>query len=338
MWSSRVVRHSSVTVRCWATSRSQTAQRWCRVERQGPPGILATGDLEFQFASFYAPQLAGSVAGVDYDQVSVTGTVSLSGGILLEGNDGVFPGANYRIIDNDGSDPVVGTFVGLPEGAVFEEGGTTFQITYEGGTGNDVVLTALGNELVVSNTNDTGEGTLRAAILAANAISGPNTIVFDITMNEGAGPHVIRPVTPLPEITDGVTIDGYSENGATQNTLAIGSNANLQVVLDGSLLTGEDGLRFTAGQGNPSSVEGLVIHGFRDGIVVDDVADGIGIFGNYIGTDLTGMSAVGNTERGVWITEASDGVDVGSANFGDRNVISGNASHGILVDASSTSV
>ena len=47
----------------------------------------------------------------------------------------------YVIINNDGSDPVVGTFAGLAQGASFLIGGTPFQISYTGGSGNDVVLT-----------------------------------------------------------------------------------------------------------------------------------------------------------------------------------------------------
>src|ERR1051326_3225033 len=48
----------------------------------------------------------------------------------------------FPIIDNDGTDPVVGTFAGLPEGATFKAGSYTYWITYKGGDGNDVVLTA----------------------------------------------------------------------------------------------------------------------------------------------------------------------------------------------------
>src|SRR5262249_20617694 len=41
------------------------------------------------------------------------------------------------------SDRVAGTFAGLPEGATFVAGGQTFQISYTGGDGNDVALTAI---------------------------------------------------------------------------------------------------------------------------------------------------------------------------------------------------
>ena len=52
-------------------------------------------------------------------------------------------GGSYSIIDNDGADAVVGTYAGLPEGAQFTMFANTFQITYVGSSGNDVVLTVI---------------------------------------------------------------------------------------------------------------------------------------------------------------------------------------------------
>ena len=49
----------------------------------------------------------------------------------------------FLLIDNDGTDPVVGTFAGLPEGATFTVAGVPLQISYVAGTGNDVVVTTL---------------------------------------------------------------------------------------------------------------------------------------------------------------------------------------------------
>src|SRR4051794_24109240 len=66
----------------------------------------------------------------------------------------------------------------------------------------------------VVNTATSGVRTLRAAIMEANAHAGPDTIRFNIP---GAGPHTIRPTSPLPEIVTGMTIDGYSEPGAKAN-------------------------------------------------------------------------------------------------------------------------
>ena len=66
-------------------------------------------------------------------------------------------------------------------------------------------VTAGAPTLVVTNTNDSGAGSLRQAILNANASTGTvDTIAFNIS---GSGPHTIVPLSALPTITDPVTID-----------------------------------------------------------------------------------------------------------------------------------
>lgn len=88
--------------------------------------------------------LAPGTSGTDYDQIQVTGPVSLGGTTLVVTSAGALPiGGQYSIIDNDGADAVVGTYTGLPEGAQFTMFANTFQITYVGSSGNDVVLTVV---------------------------------------------------------------------------------------------------------------------------------------------------------------------------------------------------
>src|SRR3954451_20222126 len=63
----------------------------------------------------------------------------------------------------------------------------------------------------VTSTDDAGPGSLRQAILDANAKApGPHAIDFEIP---GAGVHTITPATPLPSITRSVLIDGFSQEG-----------------------------------------------------------------------------------------------------------------------------
>jgi hypothetical protein len=60
--------------------------------------------------------------------------------------------------------------------------------------------------------------------------------------------HTIQPPAPLPIINNSLTLDGYSQSGATRNTSADADNANLKIVLDGSFLpSGSDGLNISAG-------------------------------------------------------------------------------------------
>src|ERR1039458_7256017 len=77
---------------------------------------------------------------------------------------------------------------------------------------------------VVANTNDSGDGSLRNAILLVDTVgSGIDTIDFNIP---GAGVHTIAPLMQLPTITNPVTIDGYSQPGSAANTNGPGLGDN----------------------------------------------------------------------------------------------------------------
>jgi hypothetical protein len=75
--------------------------------------------------------------------LAVTGGVEVGGLLNLSSLPGVQGlGKQYTLIDNDGTDQVVGAFLNAPEGALVNARGTLFRITYHGGDGNDVVATA----------------------------------------------------------------------------------------------------------------------------------------------------------------------------------------------------
>jgi hypothetical protein len=105
------------------------------------PGIQKVQDIAFSTGSSYVVQLNGGAAGSGYDQLDVTGTVNLNGATLVPSLGFTpSPGERFVIINNDGDDPVSGTFTGLPQGAVVRIGGLAFRIYYDGGDGNDVEL------------------------------------------------------------------------------------------------------------------------------------------------------------------------------------------------------
>ncbi len=91
-----------------------------------------------------AIMVSGIAPGSGYDQLSVAGDVNLNGAnLLLSGTAALAAGQTFTIVNNAGSDPVIGTFKGLPEGAIIGHFlGSHFGalITYAGGDGNDVVL------------------------------------------------------------------------------------------------------------------------------------------------------------------------------------------------------
>jgi hypothetical protein len=113
-----------------------------RDARAGPePRILNTGNLNL--AGIALIEIEGTALGAQYDNINVTGTVTIAGATLtLAGAHVPAPGTTFTIITNDGADPVVGTFAGLAEGATVTLNGRPLTISYVGGTGNDVVLAA----------------------------------------------------------------------------------------------------------------------------------------------------------------------------------------------------
>ena len=87
-------------------------------------------------------------------------------------------------------------------------------------------LCSLGNfaaavDFPVVTLNDSGPGSLRDSIVAANTNPGPDRVIFSIP---GAGPQVISVLSPLPQITDSLEIDGYTQPGAKPNSQAIGND------------------------------------------------------------------------------------------------------------------
>jgi hypothetical protein len=200
---------------------------------------------------------------------------------------------------------------------------------------------------MVTNTGDNngvnpapfaGTGTLRQAIVDADAANtataaNPDLITFAITsasdaagggtgFNAATGVATIQPLSALPTVTDTVVINGYTQSGASPNTLAVGDNAVLNIVLDGSQAGAVDGLVIASGN---STVRGLVIDNFASGsgIALNDSGNDL-VEGNFIGTDVTGEIAAANNQ-GIWIKSGSDDT-VGGASPGDRNIISGNNS------------
>jgi autotransporter-associated beta strand protein len=109
------------------------------------PGIL-TGD-NFNLnggGGILEIELNGPTIGTGYDQLNIAATVNLTGVSLSPSLN--YPSATndqFVIIANAGTDPVIGTFNGLPQGAKFLASGELLQIDYAGGTGNDVVLRRL---------------------------------------------------------------------------------------------------------------------------------------------------------------------------------------------------
>ena len=171
----------------------------------------------------------------------------------------------------------------------------------------------------VSNTNDAGAGSLRQAIIDANAAGGADVIDFSI----GSSARTITLASTLPTITGQVVIDATTQAG-------FGGTPLIEVKGAGSS-GGIQGLTLSGGN---STVRGLVLNQFAGAAIQIDTAGGNVIAGNYIGVSADGTASSGN-DRGVVVTVGNN--TIGGSVAADRNVISGNTQAGILLTGSGAS-
>ncbi|MBP3956537.1 Ig-like domain repeat protein [Gemmata sp. G18] len=172
----------------------------------GPLGIISTGGLTLDSGATVSVDLNGTAVGTQYDQVSVTGSVSLDGTLSVTLGFTPALGSTFTIIANDGTDAVTGTFIDLAEGAVFSVSGQAFRISYAGGTGNDVTLTAL-------------ESPTATVTSSVNPAVFGQPVTFSVTV-AGSG------ATPTGNVTlviDGSTVETVALIGGTATFTAISS-------------------------------------------------------------------------------------------------------------------
>ena len=200
---------------------------------------------------------------------------------------------------------------------------------------------AAGKTFIVDTTSDSadanagdgvcqtaaGKSSLRAAIEESNAKSGTYTINFNIA---GTGLKTITPNSPLPNINYSVTIDGYSQAGASPNTLVNGDNAVLLIELNGTNAGSTAGFNL---YGSPITVKGLVINRFAGSGIFSASHDNT-FQGNFIGTNASGTAALGNTGNGIDLNGSfaiSTNNLFGGTTPAARNVISGNGGFGLWI-------
>jgi hypothetical protein len=181
----------------------------------------------------------------------------------------------------------------------------------------------------VTNTNDSGAGSLRQAIADANGMGG-GTINFNVP---GGGVQTISPLSALPTIIQPVVIDGYTQPGSSANTNPPTEpiNAVILIELSGTMAGNVAGLTINA---DSCTVRGLVINSFQhDGI---DVCTNFNtIEGNFIGTNPAGTAALpnGSAGNGGVILDFCGTIvsnnTIGGITPDARNLISGNIGAGV---------
>lgn len=203
-----------------------------------------------------------------------------------------------------------------------------------------VTLTVTNNGDAAGASTCTGGAacSLRQAISRANGDVLSDTIEFAIP---GAGPHFISPATPLPTITNLVSINGYSQPGAVENSSPLGFNAVLKIQLSGAAMAQDSvGLRVSSALGG--SIRGLSITGFDGplGRAIEANSGGqVTIRGCALGVTVI-STAVGNQIAIEATPNHTGGLTIGGSGataLTGRNLISGNVGNGILLRAVSGS-
>ena len=229
--------------------------------------------------------LDGSTAITEFDRVTVTGTVTLGGAALdvqrlMSFNPSI--GDSFILIDNDGTDAVTGTFAQSLIGV----DGVNYLVQYDGGDGNDVVLSVIAAppvDLEVDNIGDEVDGdfsanqlTLREAVQLANLQTDTNMITFAQTLADST---ITLGGTQL-DITQNVTITGL---GATQLTIDANNASRI----------------FDVAMGTTASISGIT---FVNGNAIGSLAEGDGgairNFGTLTVTDSVLMNNTAQQDGG----------------------------------------
>jgi hypothetical protein len=190
------------------------------------------------------------------------------------------------------------------------------------------------NEIMVTNTNDEGRGSYRAAVMSANSNPGLDIIRFAIPQNDPGfdaqlGIWTIKPTMPIPAFMDEPVIIA----GSSQKDYA-GYDVNPfgpEIELDGSLLSIGSGVFLN--HANGSTVEGLVINRFSQTGITIYGTDTAQVVGCYIGTDARGLQSAPN-DYGIVIADHARNLIIQSDQAGVGNLISGNIHHGVQVSDS----
>lgn len=183
----------------------------------------------------------------------------------------------------------------------------------------------------VTNTNDAGTGSLRAAITNVNIYPGTHTIAFNIPTSDlnyisAQGVWKITPTSTLPIITrNNVTIDGTTQTTNQGNTNPLGP----EILIDGNHQYGSD-FAFHLYNVYGVTIKSFIIGRFTVGIEISGTSHDNLIVGNYVGCNYNATDTLSNT-HGIEILSGPYHNTIGGATAIERNIFSGNNHVGIRI-------
>ena len=136
------------------------------------PSLLLSNDISFSGPSALNITIRGTTSGAGYDQITTHGTVTLGDAALnLSGSFNLKTGEELILVNNDGVDPVSGTFKGIANNQLITIQGTSYQFKYDGGDGNDITLTRSNTQFITVGNISTPTGSGFKLYSADNLIS-----------------------------------------------------------------------------------------------------------------------------------------------------------------------
>ncbi|MEP6485185.1 MAG: right-handed parallel beta-helix repeat-containing protein [Rudaea sp.] len=189
-------------------------------------------------------------------------------------------------------------------------------------------------QTVTKVADDGSTGTLRAAINSVNS-NGGGTIKFNI--GTGCGPHVITLTAAngeLPGLTANATVNGYSQVGASVNTLDVGDDANICIILEAGTGANAPARGLVVSSGAPSgasvTIKGLAFSNFATTGIDLQGGSQHAITGNHFGGSVSGYVTKPNGFD-IRLGAGTQDNTIGSEDIADRNIIGDATGSGIVV-------
>lgn len=134
--------------------------------------LLQSNDLSLSGSSSLDITIRGTTPGTEYNQINSQGTVTIDNASLtLSGSYILSAGSELILVNNDGADPISGTFKGIANNQIITIQGTNYLLKYDGGDGNDITLTRPNAQFITVGTISTSNGSGFKIYSADNSIS-----------------------------------------------------------------------------------------------------------------------------------------------------------------------
>ena len=209
------------------------------------PGILTCSNLTFTSFGHLYLDLDGRVPGLNYDQLNVRGTNSLSNAVLSISaplSNPVSVGDQLIFINNDGADAVNGTFLSYGPGASFQFNGFTLVITYTAGAGNnDVAFTVTevpGDSAGATVSSGNGNHSIdpnecnNISVIISNRTGFAMTGISAVLSTTNIGALVTQPYSAYPNVpANGKGTNMTSFQVSTLPTFQCGSDLSLRLTV-----------------------------------------------------------------------------------------------------------